>query len=95
MENASKNERVKLDVDEFVREMRLKMEQELRAVAEAVNAAPDGAWINASEMEVRDIFGRMRQEAYQKALQMRLDAAQAAFSPAGPRERGASEKQRG
>ena len=94
MENASKsNQSVQLNVDEFVREMRLKMERELRAVAEAVNAAPDGAWINGSEMEVRDIFGRMREDAYQKALQMRLDAAQAAFSPAGRGDRSAPGKQ--
>jgi hypothetical protein len=76
MESASK-----LDVEAYVREMQSRMESQLRKVAEAVNAAPDGAWINASEMEVRDLFAQMRSEAYEKALQMRVDAAEGAFSP--------------
>jgi len=74
-----------LDVEAYLKAMQQQMEAKFRAVAEAVNRAPDGAWINASEMEVRDLFAQMRQEAYEKALQMRIDAAQAAFSPGGPR----------
>ena len=91
MENASGN--AKLDVDGFVRQMRQEMEACLREVALAVNAAPDGAWINGSEMAVRDVFARMRQRAYETALQMRLDAAQAAFSPGRPGDGTASGKQ--
>jgi hypothetical protein len=60
--------------EEFVRRMQPKMEQAMRQVMEAVNAAPDGAWINASEIPVRDVFGALRREAYETALQMRLDA---------------------
>jgi len=55
----------------------------LRGVAAAVNKAPNGAWINGSEMEVRDLLGDFRRKAYETALQMRIDAAQAAFSPGG------------
>ena len=83
MENAHNPQR-QLDVETYVRQMREKMEAQLRRVAQAVNAAPDGAWVNGSEMEVRDLFAGLRQEAYEKALQMRMDAAQAAFSPGGP-----------
>lgn len=83
----------KLDVEAYLRAMRETMEAKLRQVAKAVNAAPDGAWINGSEMEVRDIFGELRREAFEKALQMRLDAAQAAFSPGGPGERETAVKQ--
>jgi hypothetical protein len=91
MENASAN--AKLDVEVYVRQMREKMEAYLRQVGQAVNAAPEGAWIHASEVPVRDLFAQMRQEAYETALQMRLDAAQAAFSPGGPGDRAASGKQ--
>lgn len=73
--------------EEFVRRMQPKMEQAMRQVMEAVNAAPDGAWINASEIPVRDVFGALRREAYETALQMRLDAAEGAFSPGGPGQR--------
>ena len=58
-------------------------EELLRGVATAVNEAPNGAWINGSEMEVRDLLGDFRRKAYETALQMRIDAAQAAFSPGG------------
>ena len=35
--------------------------------------------------EVRDLFAELRQEAFEKALQMRTDAAEAAFPPSeGP-----------
>ena len=92
MENASNND-TKLDVDAYVQQMREKMEEKLRRVGEAVNAAADGAWIDGSEMEVRDLFADLRQEAYETALQMRMDAAQAAFSPGGPRDRPAAGEQ--
>ncbi len=55
----------------------------LREVAEAVNNAPDGAWINGSEMQVRDRLAVFRRKALEKALQMGTDAAQATFFPGG------------
>ena len=81
--------------DEFVRRMRASMEQTLRRVMEAVNQAPDGSWINASEMPVREVFAALRREAYETALQMRLDVAEGAFSPGGPGERASAGGQRG
>lgn len=97
MENARNQktqlDKTQLDVEAYVRQMREQVEAQLRRVAQAVNAAPDGAWINASEMEVRDLFADLRQGAYEKALQMRMDAAQAAFSPGGPCDRQASGEQ--
>jgi hypothetical protein len=80
--------------EEFVRRMQAKLDQAMRQVMEAVNAAPDGSWINASEMSVRDVFAELRREAYETALQMRLDAAAGAFSPGGQGERPAAGEQR-
>ena len=73
----------KLSRDQFIVSMRGQVEELLGGVAEAVNQAPDGQIINASEEEVRDLFARFRQTAYQAALQARIDAAEAAFSPSG------------
>lgn len=80
----------KLVVEAYLQKMHKRTEDILRGVAEAVNTAPDGAWINASEMPVRDLFADLRREAYEMALQMRSDAAQAAFSPDGSSPRAAS-----
>ncbi len=72
-----------MKVEAYVERMRGITEELLRGVAAAVNEAPNGAWINGSEMEVRDLLGDFRRKAYETALQMRIDAAQAAFSPGG------------
>jgi hypothetical protein len=68
----------------YLQQMRQRMEQALRRVAQAVNDAPDGAWINDSEWVVFHEFNDLRREAYQTALQMRADAAASAFSPDRP-----------
>jgi len=81
----------KLDPEVFAKAMREKVETMLRKVADAVNDAPDGAIIPVSERPVFDLFAKLRQEAYEMALQMRVDAAEAAFSPStGSRDREAS-----
>lgn len=51
---------------------------------DAVEKAPDGSWIAASEWQIREIFQKLMAASYQKLLQAKLDAAdQAAFSPSG------------
>lgn len=82
-----------VDVEAYLREMKDEVERTLRRVMTAVNAAPDGAWVNASEMEARDAMGELRQVAYEKAVQMRMKAAEGAFSPGGPSQRPAVGKQ--
>jgi len=69
-----------------------------KAMAEAraaVDGAPEGQWIAASEWQVRDIFQRLTRDCYQAMLQAKADshatAAQAVFSPDGP---GAAEQRR-
>ena len=69
----------------FIASMRGELEQAMREVAKAVNAAPDGQWIEGSEYQVRDAMATLRERVFQKALQMRIDAAEAAFSPSAQR----------
>lgn len=62
-------------------QLRERFELLCRGVAEAVNEAPAGQVINASEEKVRDLLADFRTATYQTAMQLRLDAAQAAFPP--------------
>jgi hypothetical protein len=59
-------------------------------VMKAVNNAPDGAVIAGSEFQVRDLLAKFREKVYQTAIQMRAEAAEAAFSPSGRRRRKAA-----
>jgi len=70
-----------LSRQQYIEAMRSKFEEILGGVADAVNQAPAGQIINASEEKVRDLFAKFRQVAYEAALQRRVDAAEAAFSP--------------
>ena len=78
----------KLDREAYLAQMRQQMEAVLGQVADAINNAPDGAIIAGSECQVRDLFGRLRQQAYEVGLQMRADAAEAAFPPSEERPDG-------
>ena len=84
-ENLAMPSEPKLSRDEFIKQMREKMEAMLGKVADAINEAPPGRIISGSEEQVRDLFADLRKEAFEKGLQMRVDAAEAAFSPSeGP-----------
>lgn len=71
----------------FAAAMREQTDQMLAEVIAAVNQAPDGAWISGSETQVRDLLGEYRRCVYEKALQMKTDAAEGAFSPDRPGQR--------
>ena len=75
---------IQVPVAAYVEQMRGEFEQAMNQVIEAVNQAADGQWINGSEIKVRDVMAEFRQKAFQTALQMRVDAAEGAFSPGGP-----------
>ncbi|MFO0804397.1 MAG: hypothetical protein U0791_14900 [Gemmataceae bacterium] len=77
----------------YIKTMRQKLEAMLGQVADAVNNAPDGSIIAGSECVVRDVFARFRQEAFERAMQMRVDAAEAAFPPEERRDRGEASQQ--
>ena len=65
----------------LLEQLRGRFEQLCQDVAAAVNAAPAGQVINASEEQVRDLLADFRRATYQAAVQLRTDAAQAAFPP--------------
>jgi hypothetical protein len=73
---------------EFANSMKQDMEQYLKEVMEAVNNAADGEWISGSEEQVRDLTGAMRQCIFERAVQRRVDAAEAAFPPSAPSDDG-------
>jgi len=70
--------------EQFAESMKQEVEQYLKEVMEAVNEAPDGEWIAGSEERVRDLSAEMRRRVFEKAVQKRVDAAEAAFPPSTP-----------
>ncbi len=75
----------KMSRQQYIESMRTQFEAILGGVADAVNEAPEGQIINASEEKVRDLFADFRRVAYEAALQARIDAAEAASPPSeGP-----------
>jgi hypothetical protein len=76
-------------MDRNVLESRLRehFEKRLPAMIDAVEKAPDGQWIAASEWLVREEFQALAAECFGSAVQGRLEALpsekQAAFSPGG------------
>ncbi len=72
----------------FEEAMRAEFEKTMHGVMETVNAAPQGEWIEGSEHQVHDLMVAFEQKAYEKALQMRTQAAEAAFSPSASGEAG-------
>lgn len=66
---------------QFADSMKKDFEEFAKQVMDAVNNAPDGQWVAGSEEQVRDLCAKMRQRVFEKALQKRVDAAEAAFPP--------------
>ena len=83
----------KISRDEYIQQMRQEMEEILGQVADAINEAPPGHIISGSEEKVRDLFADLRQRAYEKGVQMRINAAEAAFPPSEGREHGQDQTQ--
>ena len=80
----------KLDRDAYREALRLELERVVQEVADAVDNAPVGRIIRGSEEKARDALDRFRQAAYEKALQLKVDAAEAAFPPSDERQRQAA-----
>jgi hypothetical protein len=71
----------KLGREAYRQQMRAEFERVLNEVADAVDEAPKGRVIRDSEERARDALDRFRQVAYQKAVQGKIDAAEATFPP--------------
>jgi hypothetical protein len=84
-----------LSANALLQRLQGRFEQLCQDVAAAVNHAPAGQVINASEERVRDLLADFRQATYQVALQLRTDAAQAAFPPSAPSADGNAPAQQG
>ena len=72
-----------MDRDALKRELTQHFQQSLDQAMDAVEQAPDGAWISASEWQIRELFQKLTAQAYERILQAKLDAAEksGAFSP--------------
>lgn len=77
----------KLDRDAYREALRAELERVVHEVADAVDNARVGKIIRDSEEKVRDALDRFRKTAYEKAVQMKINAAEAAFPPSGQHER--------
>ena len=63
--------------------LREEFERTLDDVSDAIDNAPMGKVIRESEEPARDALDRFRKIVYEKAMQMKIEAAEAAFSPSG------------
>ncbi len=76
-----------MDKDVLERQLEELCQKAVSKARTAVQQAPDGQWIAASEWQVRDIFQCLTRDCYQVMLQAKADAhptaQQAAFSPGG------------
>jgi len=70
----------KMDRIAYREQMRAEVERVLKEVADAVDDAPCGRVIRDSEEKARDALDRFRQVACEKAIQMKVNAAEAAAS---------------
>ena len=76
-----------MDKEVLKRQLTEQFQQSLESALKAVDEAPDGQWIAASEWEVREIFQKLTADCFGQMIQHRIDhlpsASQAVFSPDG------------
>lgn len=72
---------IQVDREQLAAQLRQEMEQTLARVMDAVNAAPDGRLIEASEGPVYDLMKDLERRVFEKALQMRVDSTESSFFP--------------
>jgi len=80
-----------MDRETFKQQMRVELEILMEEMVDAVDSAPAGRIIRDSEEKVRDLFAEFRQKAFEKAMQAKVDAAEAAFPPSGQPSDGQAE----
>ena len=76
-----------MDKEVLKRQLTERCQHALDEALRAVDEAPDGQWIAASEWGVRDIFQKLTADCFGQMIQERVDrlpsGSQAAFSPDG------------
>jgi len=86
-----------MDKEVLKRQLTERFQQSLDSALKAVDEAPDGHWIAASEWQVRDIFQKLTADCFGQMIQRRIDqlpsASQAAFSPDARRQADAEQGQ--
>ena len=82
------NQTPRVPPEQLVESMKKDLEQYAQEVMEAVNDAPDGEWIAGSEERVRDLSAEMRRRIFERAVQQRVNAAEAAFPPSASSDDG-------
>ena len=77
-----------MDREVLKRQLTERCQRALDEALTAVDRAPDGQWIAASEWTVRDIFQKLTADCFGRMIQGRVEglpsASRAAFSPGGP-----------
>ena len=83
-----------MDRDVLMHQMTDRFQELYHQALDALDRAPDGQWIAASEWAFHDVFLQLMKESYQAAVQSKVDAhptAQAAaFSPSASRVDGSA-----
>jgi hypothetical protein len=75
----------KLDREKLMRELLAEAERTVNEVADAVDDAPAGRVIRDSEEKARDSLDGFRRVVYERVVQAKVDAAEAAFPPSAER----------
>ena len=78
----------KVEASSLFPEIRERVEQAVEKMMEAVNHTRPGELITGSEEAIRDIGHGLIREIYEAALQKRITAAEAAFSPSAGHKHG-------
>jgi len=83
-----------MDRDVLLYQMTERFQELYGQALDALERAPEGQWIAASEFAFRDAFLQLMKESYEAAMQAKVDthppADQAVFSPYGPGDRESS-----
>ncbi len=82
-----------MDREAFKKQIRAELEIVMEGVADALDDAPAGRIIRDSEEKVRDLFAEFRRKTFEQATQLKVDAAEAAFSPSDQPRNGQAKTQ--
>jgi hypothetical protein len=76
-----------IDAEQLKELLREDFDACIAEVVRSIDSAEIGSILDDSEEPVRVAVGRLRQRIFEKALQMKMNAADAAFSPSEEGER--------